>query len=87
VARVTSFGGFLLGVDKFLHLVVKILALVESDRSLPGRSTLVYPLQKLTNWPRTANSSLSFYAIHDTLESGLNNIQVGEFDAEEPQRP
>lgn len=69
------------GIDKFLHFVVWSFALFESDELLPRPSALVtgHEADQLAEY---GELELELDTVHDTLERGFDNVQVGEFDAE-----
>lgn len=68
-------------VDKFLHFMVEGFALFERDRLLPRRSALVAG-HETDQLAEHGKLELGLDAVDYTLERGLDNVQVGEFDAE-----
>ena len=69
------------GIDKLLHLVVEVFPVVEGDRLLPGRPTLVGG-HEIDEFAEDGELQLELDAVYDALEGCLDDVVVGELDTE-----
>jgi|SRR5271156_458722 len=69
------------GIDKFLHFMVKVLAIIESDRLLPSGPTLI-ACHEVNEFAEHCELELELDAVDDAFEGSLDNIEVSELNAE-----